>query len=85
MIGGKAPAVAGKADCLVHCATTTPGVEAAGLAKGFPEVAFSCLLFLVWAVLVIRIKKQEEQYQGSEIEAVELQWRLEQQTCCQQA
>lgn len=39
MVGGKAPALAGKAGCLVYCALT-PDVEAAGLAKGFPEVAF---------------------------------------------
>ena len=78
MIGWKTPTVAGKAGCLVHC-VTTPGVEAAGLAKGFPEVAFSSLLLPVWAVLVIWIKKQYEQHQGSEIEEVELQ------TSCQQA
>ena len=86
MIGGKALTMAGKAGCLVHCATT-PGVEAAGLAKGFPEVAFSCLLLPVWAVLVIWIKKQYEQHQRSETEAVErvasrLRWQSSKAISC---
>lgn len=46
------PTVAIDAGCLAHCATSS-GVETQGLAKGFSEVVFSCLLLPACAELVI--------------------------------